>query len=122
MQRHGKNEYVVSILPPSDTDAASTVVDAALGELLTTCSKMEWLIKHGEAALRPESRHGNTLLFYKKSQVHYEPLGLVAAIVSWNYRTRFVFDCVLELTVYFQRSTICYLRLWLPFFPAIQSS
>jgi acyl-CoA reductase-like NAD-dependent aldehyde dehydrogenase len=47
---------------------------------------MEWLIKHGEKALRPETRPSNLLLFYKKSQVIYEPLGVVSAIVSWNYR------------------------------------
>ena len=63
------------------------VIDAALGEILTTCSKMEWIIKHGEKALRPETRRSNLMMFYKKSQVYYEPLGVVAAIVSWNYRT-----------------------------------
>lgn len=63
------------------------VIDAALGEILTTCSKMEWLLNHGQAALRPERRHSNLVLAYKKSEVHYQPLGVVAAIVSWNYRS-----------------------------------
>ena len=63
------------------------VIDAALGEILTTCSKMEWLINHGEKAIRPETRPSNFMMFYKKSQVIYEPLGVVSAIVSWNYRT-----------------------------------
>ena len=62
------------------------VIDAALGEILTTCSKMEWLIKHGEKAIRTETRPSNLMMFYKKSQVIYEPLGVVSAIVSWNYR------------------------------------
>lgn len=44
-----------------------------------------WTIKHGEAALRAERRPGNLLMFYKKNEVHYEPLGVVAACVSWNY-------------------------------------
>lgn len=66
------------------------VVDAALGEILTTCSKMDWLLRHGEKYLRPETRSSPLLLGYKKSEVHYEPLGVVAAIVSWNYRTSFV--------------------------------
>ncbi|KAF9448906.1 ALDH-like protein [Macrolepiota fuliginosa MF-IS2] len=35
-------------------DTGKTLIDAALGEILTTCSKMEWLINHGEKALRPE--------------------------------------------------------------------
>lgn len=27
------------------------------------------------------------MMFYKRSEVHYEPLGVVAGIVSWNYRS-----------------------------------
>ena len=54
---------------------------------MTTCSKMEWLINHGEKAIRTETRPSNFMMFYKKSQVIYEPLGVVSAIVSWNYRT-----------------------------------
>jgi acyl-CoA reductase-like NAD-dependent aldehyde dehydrogenase len=65
------------------------VIDAALGEVLTTCAKMDWLLRHGEKYLRPESRSSPFLMFYKKSEVHYEPLGVVAAIVSWNYRMGF---------------------------------
>ncbi|CAA7265354.1 unnamed protein product [Cyclocybe aegerita] len=66
-------------------DTGKTLIDAALGEILTTCSKLEWIIKHGEDALRPETRRSNFMMFYKKSQVIYEPLGVVSAIVSWNY-------------------------------------
>ncbi|KZP32530.1 ALDH-like protein [Athelia psychrophila] len=66
-------------------DTGKTLVDAALGEIITTCSKMEWLMNHGEQALQPETRHWNLILAYKKSKVYYEPLGVVAAIVSWNY-------------------------------------
>ncbi|KAK0458471.1 meiotic sister-chromatid recombination aldehyde dehydrogenase [Desarmillaria tabescens] len=66
-------------------DTGKTMVDAALGEILTTCSKMEWLLAHGEKSLRPERRRRNTMLAYKTSEVHYEPLGTVAGIVSWNY-------------------------------------
>ncbi|KAJ7632158.1 Aldehyde/histidinol dehydrogenase [Roridomyces roridus] len=66
-------------------DTGKTLVDAALGEILTTCSKLGWLIDHGERALRPENRATNLALAHKKSQVHYEPLGVVAGIVSWNY-------------------------------------
>lgn len=62
------------------------VVDASLGEILTTCSKLEWLMNHGEAALRPEGRRSNLMMAYKSAEMHYEPLGVVAAIVSWNYR------------------------------------
>ncbi|KAJ7445680.1 meiotic sister-chromatid recombination aldehyde dehydrogenase [Mycena galericulata] len=66
-------------------DTGKTLIDAALGEILTTCSKLSWLIDHGEKALRPESRASNLILAYKSAKVHYEPLGVVAGIVSWNY-------------------------------------
>ncbi|KAF8464975.1 Aldehyde/histidinol dehydrogenase [Gautieria morchelliformis] len=66
-------------------DTGKTMVDAALGEIITTCSKMEWLIKHGERALRPSTRRTPLILIHKSSKVYYEPLGVVAAIVSWNY-------------------------------------
>lgn len=62
------------------------MLDAALGEIITTCSKLDWLINHGERVLSPEKRYNNLIMFYKKSYVHYEPLGVVSAIVSWNYR------------------------------------
>ena len=55
---------------------------------MTTASKMDWLVTHGEYYLQPESRSTNWMLTYKKAKVHYEPLGVVAAIVSWNYRMR----------------------------------
>lgn len=63
------------------------MIDAALGEILTTCAKMDWLIDYGEYALRPEGRRTTPMMFYKSSKVYYEPLGVVSAIVSWNYRT-----------------------------------
>ena len=62
------------------------MIDAALGEIVTTCSKLEWLVNYGEGALRPQKRRSNLALSYKSSSVHYEPLGVVTAIVSWNYR------------------------------------
>jgi hypothetical protein len=50
---------------------------------------MDWIINHGEKALRPERRSTNLLLSLKRSEVYYDPLGVVAAIVSWNYREFF---------------------------------
>lgn len=64
-----------------------SVLDAFMGEIIPTCAKAEWLIKHGENYLKPEHRHSSLLTFYKKAEVHFEPLGVVAAIVSWNYRS-----------------------------------
>ncbi|KAI1434801.1 Aldehyde/histidinol dehydrogenase [Xylaria sp. CBS 124048] len=69
----------------SSLDSGKTMIDAQLGEIMVTAEKLEWTIKHGEKALRPSKRPTNLLLSYKKATVYYEPLGVVAAIVSWNY-------------------------------------
>ncbi|KAH6647077.1 Aldehyde/histidinol dehydrogenase [Truncatella angustata] len=61
------------------------MLDAQLGEILVTTEKLQWTIKHGERALSDEKRPTNLLMCYKKNRVVYEPLGVVAALVSWNY-------------------------------------
>ncbi|PNS14769.1 hypothetical protein CAC42_1998 [Sphaceloma murrayae] len=66
-------------------DSGKTKVDALFGEILVTAEKLKWTIDHGEAALLPERRPTNLLMMYKKNTVRYEPLGVVAACVSWNY-------------------------------------
>ncbi|KAI0143773.1 Aldehyde/histidinol dehydrogenase [Xylariaceae sp. FL1272] len=69
----------------SSLDSGKTMIDAQLGEIMVTAEKLQWTIKHGEAALLPSKRPTNLLLSYKKGKVIYEPLGVVAALVSWNY-------------------------------------
>ncbi|ORY67354.1 Aldehyde/histidinol dehydrogenase [Pseudomassariella vexata] len=69
----------------SSLDSGKTMLDAQLGEILVTVEKLQWTIKHGEKALRPSKRPTNLLMTYKKNKVLYEPLGVVAALVSWNY-------------------------------------
>lgn len=69
----------------SSMDSGKTMVDAQLGEIMVTAEKLQWTIKHGEKALQPSRRPTNLLMSYKKNTVHYEPLGVVAALVSWNY-------------------------------------
>lgn len=66
-------------------DSGKTMVDAQLGEILVTVEKIQWTLAHGEEALRPSRRPTNLLMAYKRNTVHYEPLGVVAALVSWNY-------------------------------------
>lgn len=66
-------------------DTGKTRVDAVFGEILTTLAKIDWLISDGEATLAPSKRKRTLLLAHKNSEVVYEPLGLVAALVSWNY-------------------------------------
>jgi acyl-CoA reductase-like NAD-dependent aldehyde dehydrogenase len=52
---------------------------------MTTCEKLWWLIDHGEEALRPEKRPSGRMMFYKSARVEFVPLGVVGAIVPWNY-------------------------------------
>lgn len=66
-------------------DSGKTMIDATLGEILVTVEKLRWTLRHGEKALRPEGRPTNLLMIYKKNMVVYEPLGVVCALVSWNY-------------------------------------
>ncbi|PVI06687.1 aldehyde dehydrogenase-like protein [Periconia macrospinosa] len=66
-------------------DSGKTMVDAGLGEILVTAEKLRWVIKHGEESLKSERRPGNLLMMYKWHEVIWEPLGVVAACVSWNY-------------------------------------
>ncbi|KAH6981834.1 Aldehyde/histidinol dehydrogenase [Ilyonectria sp. MPI-CAGE-AT-0026] len=66
-------------------DSGKTMVDAQLGEILVTVEKIQWTLAHGEKALKPSRRPSNLLMMYKRNTVHYEPLGVVAALVSWNY-------------------------------------
>lgn len=66
-------------------DSGKTMVDAMLGEILVTVEKLNWTCLHGERALLPSKRPTNFLMAYKRNYVRYEPLGVVAALVSWNY-------------------------------------
>ena len=66
-------------------DSGKTKIDACFGEILVTAEKLQWTIKHGEKALRPSWRPTNLLMLYKSNKVLYEPLGVVATAISWNY-------------------------------------
>jgi acyl-CoA reductase-like NAD-dependent aldehyde dehydrogenase len=45
--------FVVRI---SSRDTGKTMVDASLGEIMTTCEKITWLLDEGEKWLKPEYR------------------------------------------------------------------
>ncbi|KAI4139875.1 MAG: hypothetical protein LQ340_007957, partial [Diploschistes diacapsis] len=66
-------------------DSGKPLLDASYGEILVTASKLRWTLTHGEAALSPSRRPTDLLMCYKRNTVRYEPLGVVAALVSWNY-------------------------------------
>jgi acyl-CoA reductase-like NAD-dependent aldehyde dehydrogenase len=78
-------EHQQDIVTACCLDTGKTKIDAVLGEILVTAEKLSWTIKHGEKALSPSSRPTNLLMCYKRNTVYYEPLGVVAACVSWNY-------------------------------------
>ena len=73
-----------SIARTACLDSGKTRVDALFGELLVTAEKLQWTIDHGEKALKSERRPTNRMMFYKRNEVHYEPLGIVGACVSWK--------------------------------------
>lgn len=78
-------EHQEEICRVAALDSGKTLIDAMFGEILVTVEKLQWTIDHGEEALRPSRRPTNLLMMYKRNTVHYEPMGVVAALVSWNY-------------------------------------
>lgn len=65
-------------------DSGKTRIDAIFGELLVTTEKLQWTIDHGEKALKSERRPTSRMMFYKKNEVRYEPMGVVGTCVSWK--------------------------------------
>ena len=60
--------------------------------MLTTCEKFTWTIQHGEKYLKPEARDVGMLMVMKKVHVEWQPVGVVGAIVPWNYPFHNVFN------------------------------
>lgn len=65
-------------------DTGKTRENAMVGEIWTTCEKFRWTIANGERHLRPE-RVSPGLLVHKKAWLEFHPLGVVGAIIPWNY-------------------------------------
>ena len=69
------NDYVVSnqalICRVASRDTGKTMVDGGFGEVLTTCEKISWTLKHGEAALAPDFRPVGMLTIHKTASVEY---------------------------------------------------
>jgi acyl-CoA reductase-like NAD-dependent aldehyde dehydrogenase len=75
-------------------DSGKTMLDALIGEVLVTCEKLAWLVDHGEKYLTPEYRDTGRLMMMKTARVEYIPLGVIGAIVPWNYPFHNVFNPV----------------------------
>ena len=72
-------------------DGGKTFENAALGEIMTVANKLRWLIKNGERYLKTEKVGLGGPLLHKKGRIEYRPLGVVAAIVPWNYPFQNIF-------------------------------
>ncbi|KAK3418064.1 hypothetical protein EUGRSUZ_H04040 [Eucalyptus grandis] len=79
----------------SSRDTGKTMVDASLGEIMTTCEKITWLLSEGEQWLKPEYRSSGRSMIHKRSKVEFYPLGVLGAIVSWNYPFHNIFNPML---------------------------
>uniref|UniRef100_A0A3B6BZN6 Aldehyde dehydrogenase domain-containing protein n=1 Tax=Triticum aestivum TaxID=4565 RepID=A0A3B6BZN6_WHEAT len=79
----------------SSRDTGKTMVDASLGEIMTTCEKIHWLLDEGEKWLKPEYRSCGRSMLHKTAKVEFYPLGVIGAIVSWNYPFHNVFNPML---------------------------
>ncbi|MGJ8670318.1 MAG: aldehyde dehydrogenase family protein [Oceanococcus sp.] len=71
-------------------DSGKTHENALLGEIMTVCNKLRWLMKYGEKHLKSESVPSG-ILMHKKGRIEYHPLGVVACIVPWNYPFQNIF-------------------------------
>ena len=79
----------------SARDSGKPLVDAAFGEILVTLEKIKWLLRDGERWLKPEKRSAGLMMFYKTARVEYHPVGVMGAIVPWNYPFHNVFNPLL---------------------------
>ncbi|KAM7280054.1 hypothetical protein ACFE04_007188 [Oxalis oulophora] len=88
-------EHQELICEISSRDTGKTMVDASLGEIMTTCEKLTWLLSEGEKWLKPEYRSCGRSMLHKKARVEFYPLGVIGAIVSWNYPFHNIFNPML---------------------------
>lgn len=75
-------------------ESGKTLLDAIIGEVLVTCEKLAWLADSGEQYLVPEYRDTGRMMMMKKVHVEFVPLGVIGAIVPWNYPFHNVFNPV----------------------------
>jgi acyl-CoA reductase-like NAD-dependent aldehyde dehydrogenase len=65
-------------------DSGKTRENALVGEIWPVCEKLRWTIKNGERHLKPE-KVSSGLLMHKRARLEFHPLGVLAAIIPWNY-------------------------------------
>lgn len=89
--------HVSDICRCSARDSGKPMVDAALGEVLTTCEKIRTIVSQGEGWLRPERRTTGPMFVHKTAQVEYEPLGVIGTIAPWNYPYVCFYLCIVAV-------------------------
>ena len=78
--------HIRDICRVSSRDSGKPMVDALLGEVMTTCEKIRCIVHWGELWLRPSGpRPNGPLMMHKTAMVEYVPLGIVSPIAPWNY-------------------------------------
>jgi len=70
------------------------VLDAMIGDVLVTLEKLTWLANSGEQYLVPEERATGRMMVAKRVWVEFWPVGVVGAIVPWNYPCHNIFNPV----------------------------
>lgn len=78
-------DHVHEICRCSTRDSGKPIVDAALGEVLTTCEKIRTIVANGQDWLQPDRRPVGPMFMHKRAQVEYVPLGVIGTIAPWNY-------------------------------------
>jgi acyl-CoA reductase-like NAD-dependent aldehyde dehydrogenase len=66
-------------------DSGKPMVDAMLGEVLTTVEKNRCMMAEGEGWLKRQYRPVGPLMVHKTAYVEYHPLGVLGVIAPWNY-------------------------------------
>ena len=77
-------EHKEEICAEVQRGSGKTRENALLGEIWPACEKLRWTIGNGEKHLKPE-KVSSGLLAHKTARLEYHPLGVVAAIIPWNY-------------------------------------
>ena len=85
-------ENQVTCARVSVRESGKTMLDALIGDVLTTCEKLAWLADYGEQYLLPERRDAGRTLRHKSVHVEWIPMGVIGAIVPWNYPFHNVFN------------------------------
>lgn len=78
-------EHMEDICRVSSRESGKPMVDAALGEVTTTCEKIRTICEWGELWLRPDYRPTGPMMMHKSAWLEYVPLGVIVAIAPWNY-------------------------------------